>query len=1090
MSAFPVIINLNITKMKKFKRINNITGWVVFVIAAYVYLSTIESTASLWDCGEFIASAFKLEVGHPPGAPFFLILARFFTLFAGPHTELAARMVNSMSALASALTILFLFWTITHLARKIVNGDSGLSTGKTIAIMVSGVVGALAYTFSDSFWFSAVEGEVYATSSLFTAVIFWAILKWEESTDPKHADRWMILIAYLMGLSIGVHLLNLLAIPAIALVYYFKKYKPTTKGLVVVLSASFIVLVLIMYGIIQGLFKVSSQFELFTVNMLGLPYNTGLFLHMIILFGSLMTTIYLLLKNKDIKTILIFASTGVVLSGLPFISSSFFLDLIITTILVFAVIAIGKKSRQTLMTLITSLTMILIGYSSFALILIRANADPPLNENKPDNVFSMLAYIDREQYGTRPLFFGQYYNAPVTGLKKGKPTYIRRNGKYVISQYAQSYVYDPHATTIFPRMYSSQADHIKVYKQWGKVKGRKVQVTERNGTKKTIEVPTFGENLRFFFSYQLGFMYWRYFLWNFSGRQNDIQGLGGPLDGNWISGIKFIDEPRIGPTDNLPDKYVHNKGRNRYFMLPFLLGLLGLMVQWKKTPRDFWVVLLLFFMTGIAIVLYLNQTPNQPRERDYAYVGSFYAYSIWIGLGVLGLFYLFRKFLSESVSAVFAGVLAVSVPAIMGQQNWDDHNRSGRYTARDLAYDYLNSCEKDAVLFTNGDNDTFPLWYIQEVEGVRTDIRVVNLMLFNTDWYIDQMKRKVYDSDPLPLSLPQEKYLDGTNNMLYLVPNKSIKGYLNLKTAIDFLASDNPGTKLSLQGGERIDFLPAKKFSVPVNNATVVSNGTVSPSDADKIVSDLKIDVKKNYIMKSSMMVMDLLAHFNWKRPVYYVTGGHDDALGMEDYFQMEGFAYRLVPIKTPREDYINYGRVNTDRLYENLMHKFRWGRMNEPDVYLDYYTRRTINIIKVRNAFSRLAKSLAAEGKKDSAVAVLDHCMELLPKNKLPYDIFTVGMIDAYYQAGNNAKADTLAFDYVSDLKKELNYFYSFPPNLAGTIDYQKKVDLQIMQQISMACKPYHPETAKSIENDLNQYYRSYLELSGAGLQMAPGKK
>ncbi|NIA12094.1 MAG: DUF2723 domain-containing protein, partial [Nitrospiraceae bacterium] len=801
--------------MKNFKRVNNITGWVVFAIAAYVYLSTIESTASLWDCGEFIASAFKLEVGHPPGAPFFLILARFFTLFAGSHTALAARMVNSMSALASASTILFLFWTITHLARKIVNGGTALSTGKTIAIMASGAVGALAYTFTDSFWFSAVEGEVYATSSLFTAVIFWSILKWEESTDSKHADRWLILIAYLMGLSIGVHLLNLLAIPAIALVYYFKKYKPTTKGVIATLTVSFVLLVLVMYGIIQGLFKVSSRFELFMVNSLGLPFNSGLYLHMLILFGSLTATLYLLLKKKDLKTILILASTGVVLSGMPFISSSFFLDLIIAAILVYATIATGKKSRKMLMTLITSLTMILIGYSSFALILIRSNADPPLNEDKPDNVFSMLSYIDREQYGTRPLFFGQYYNSPITGIKDGKPTYIRKNGKYVISEHAQSYVYDPHTTTIFPRMYSSQPDHVKVYKQWGRVKGRRVQVTGRDGTRKTITIPTFGENLRFFFTYQLGYLYLRYFFWNFSGRQNDIQGLGGPLEGNWISGIKFIDEPRVGPTKNLPDKYAHNKARNKYYMLPFLLGLLGLMIQWKKTPRDFWVVFLLFFMTGIAIVLYLNQTPNQPRERDYAYVGSFYAYSIWIGLGVLGLFYLFRKFLSESVSAVFAGLLTASVPIIMGQQNWDDHNRSGRYTARDLAYDYLNSCEKDAILFTNGDNDTFPLWYIQEVEGVRTDIRVVNLMLFNTDWYIDQMKRKVYDSDPLPLSLPQKKYLDGTNNQIYLIENKKIKGYLDLKTAIDFVASDNPGTKLSLQGGERIDFFPTKKFSLP-----------------------------------------------------------------------------------------------------------------------------------------------------------------------------------------------------------------------------------------------------------------------------------
>ncbi len=1077
--------------MKNYKRINNITGWSIFIIAAYVFLSTIESTASLWDCGEFIASAFKLEVGHPPGAPFFLILARVFTLLAGSHTDLAARMVNSMSALASAFTILFLFWTITHLARKIINRKNSLSTGQIIAIMASGAIGALAYTFSDSFWFSAVEGEVYATSSLFTAVIFWAILRWEESTDLKHADRWLILIAYLMGLSIGVHLLNLLAIPAIVLVYYYKKYKPSTKGVIVALSISAILLVLVMYGIIQGLFKVSSYFELFAVNTLGLPFNTGLYLHILILFSSFFISIYLLLlKNKNLKTILIFASTAIVLSGMPFIGSSILLDLIIASLLVYATIIIGKKSRRTLLTLLTSVLMIIIGYSSFTQILVRSHADPPLNEDKPDNVFSMLAYIDREQYGTHPLFVGQYYNAPITGIKDGKPTYICKNGKYVISEHSQSYTYDPKATTIFPRMYSSQSDHVRAYKQWGHVKGRRVQVTDREGKKKIIMVPTFGENLRFFFTYQLGYMYFRYFFWNFSGRQNDIQGMGGPLEGNWISGIKFIDGPRVGPTDNLPDKYAHNKARNKYYMLPFLLGLLGLALQWKKTPKDFWVIFLLFFMTGIAIVLYLNQTPNQPRERDYAYVGSFYAYSIWIGLGVLGLYYLFRKILSETFSALLAGLLSLAVPAIMVQQNWDDHDRSGRYTARDLAYDYLNSCEKDAILFTNGDNDTFPLWYIQEVEGVRTDVRVVNLMLFNTDWYIDQMKRKVYDSDPLPLSLPREKYLDGTNNMIYMVENKKIKGYLDLKTAIEFVASDNPATKLHLQGGEMIDYLPAKKFDIPVDSATVVSNGTVDPANADKIVPQLLISLKKNYVMKSSMMVMDLLSHFNWKRPIYYVTGGHDDALGMEEYFQQEGFAYRLVPIKTPRgKEFFNYGRVNTKRLYENLMHTFRWGRMNKPDVYLDYYTRRTISIIKVRNAFSRLANALSEEGKKDSAVAVLDHCMQLLPKEKLPYDIFTVSMVEAYYRAGATYKADSLALDYTEDLKKELNYFYSFPRQLAGTIDYQKKVDLQIMQQIALTCKNFNQKTGTVIENNLNQYYKTYLETIQSGT-LPIGKK
>jgi hypothetical protein len=1067
--------------MKNYKRINNITGWVVFSIAAYVYLSTIEATASLWDCGEFIATAFKLEVGHPPGAPFFLLLARFFTLLTG-NPELAARMVNSMSALASAFTILFLFWTITHLARKILGKQEDLTGGQVIAIMLSGIIGALAYTFSDSFWFSAVEGEVYATSSLFTAVVFWAILKWEESNDPRHAERWMILIAYLVGLSIGVHLLNLLAIPAIVLVYYHKKFTPTPKGIIISLAISFVILVLIMYGIIQGLFKVSSQFELFMVNTLGLPYNSGLALHMVLLAASLVLGILYVLKNKDLKRSLIFTSTAVVLSGMPFMSSSIFLDLIIAALLVWAVVILGKKNQRFLLTLLTSLTMILIGYSSFALILIRANADPPLNENKPDNVFSFLSYIDREQYGTRPLFFGQYYNTPVTGIKNGKPTYIRKNGKYIVSQYSASYEYDSRATTIFPRMYSSQPDHIRVYKQWGHIKGRPLEVTDRDGKKKTIMIPTFGENLRYFFSYQLGFMYLRYFMWNFSGRQNDIQGLGGPLEGNWISGIPFIDKNRVGPSDNLPAKFAQNKGRNVYYLLPFLLGLLGLFFHWKKHPQDFLVVLLLFFMTGIAIVIYLNQTPNQPRERDYAYVGSFYAYSIWIGLGVMGLFYLLKKVLSEKISALLAGLLTIGIPAIMAQQNWDDHDRSGRYTARDLAYDYLNTCEKDAILFTNGDNDTFPLWYVQEVEGVRTDVRVVNLMLFNTDWYIDQMKKKVYDSDPLPLTLPRNKYLDGTNNQVYMIDNKKIKGYLDLRTAIDFLASDKKGTKLQLQDGRSIDFLPAKRFSIPVDSATVVANGTVDPALADEIVPQLRINLsKKNYVMKSTMMVMDLLAHFNWQRPVYYVTGHHDDAMGMENYFQLEGFGFRLVPINSSSaNNYIDYGRVNTKRLYDNLMNIYRWGRMDAPDVYLDYYTRRTISIIKIRNLFSRLAMALVEEGKKDSAIAVIDKSIALLPKEKMPYSIFTVSQIEAYFAAGANEKADSLARDYASELKDEMNYYFSFPREMSGTLDYQKKVSLQILQQIALTCKKYNKDLGKELENEVNKYYSIYLQSAG----------
>ncbi|NOY37827.1 MAG: DUF2723 domain-containing protein [Chlorobi bacterium] len=1065
--------------MKKFNKLNNLTGWLVFLIAAFVYLSTIEPTASLWDCGEFIASAFKMQVGHPPGAPFFMILARVATFFAGNHPEHAARMINALSGLASAFTILFLFWTITHLLRKFYKKDEPLTTGRTIAILGSGLVGALAYTFTDSFWFSAVEGEVYATSSLFTAVVFWAILKWENSADHARSDRWLILIAYLMGLSIGVHLLNLLAIPAIVLVYYFRKYKVTPKGVILALLLSLVLLATMMYGIIQGVFKVSSQFELFAVNTLGLPYNTGVYLHLALLAFSLAWSIYSIMYNKTNQTTIVLTVVALTLSGVPFMTSSVFFNLLMIVLLSIVVVLIFKKSPRTMQVILTSVTMILIGYSSFAMLLIRANADPPMNENKPDNVFALISYIDREQYGDRPLGYGQYYNAPVTGVEDTKPYYIRKNGKYIVSKYGSQYTYDPKATTIFPRMYSSQADHIRVYKDWGKVKGHPVQVINREGKRERIMVPTFGENLRFFFSYQLGFMYWRYFMWNFAGRQNDIQGLGNPLEGNWISGIKFFDAKRLGPQENLPDKYAHNKGRNRYYMLPLLFGILGMIIQAQKGPRDFWTVMALFVMTGIAIVVYLNQTPNQPRERDYSYAGSFYAFSIWVGMGVMFIYHFLRKAIKAIPAAVVTTLAGlILVPGIMASENWDDHDRSGRYTARDLAYNYLSTCAKDGILFTNGDNDTFPLWYAQEVEGIRTDVRVINLMLFNTDWYIDQMKRKVYDSDPVPLSLPHEKYIDGTNNMIYLVENQNIKGFVDMAAAIRFVADDSPGSKLRLQNGEQIDYLPAKKFSIPVNREKVIRNGTVSPEDSARIVPEVHVTLNKSYILKSSLMVMDLLSANNWDRPVYYVTGGHDDALGLENYFQLEGFAYRVVPILTPRrkDDPINYGRIDVEKTYKNLMENFRWGRMNEPDVYLDYYTRRTISIIKVRNNFARLAEALSDEGRKDSAVAVIDRCMEILPKEQMPYDIFTVGLIEGYYQAGASEKGNALATDYANDLKKELDYYFSFPPAKVSQVNYEERVALQILQQIIMAVQNYDPGLKETLQKDLEDYYQLYI--------------
>jgi hypothetical protein len=707
--------------LKSFKRFNNIFGWVAFAIAAIVYLLSMEPTGSFWDCGEFIASGYKLEVGHPPGAPLFMLLVRFFTMFA-PSTTMVPIFANALSALASAFTILFLFWSITHLARKAIsNGANDFSLTRLILILSAGFVGAMAYTFSDTFWFSAVEGEVYATSSLFTALVFWAILKWEDEADRPYANRWLILIAYMMGLSIGIHLLNLLAIPAIVLVYYFRKYEVTRWGLVAALAISGILLITVLYGVIHGFVIFASKFELLFVNGFGLPYSSG------VLFYALLVIVLLI-------------------AGLRYTY---------------------RRGKVLLNTILLGLTVILVGYSSYAAIVIRSSANPPMDQNSPDNMFSLLYYLNREQYGDRPLLYGQTFNAPAIDRKQGKATYIPKDGKYVVSSRKLSYVYDERFETLFPRMFSSEPQHVNAYKAWTNYTGRPVRVPGQDGNPQTLYVPTFGENLKFFFRYQVGFMYLRYFMWNFAGRQNDLQGHGDVLKGNWISGIPFIDNARLGPQDKLPSVLRSNKARNRYFMLPLLLGLAGLAFHYYRRSKDFWVVTALFVLTGFAIVVYLNQTPYQPRERDYAYAGSFYAFAIWVGLGVLALYELVRKAIDHPVAAAGTGVVCtLLVPVVMGVENWDDHDRSNRYISVDFGYNMLIGCKPNSILFTYGDNDTFPLWYNQEVEGVRTDVRVSNLSYLRGDWYIDQMKRKAYESDPLPLKMTHDKYHSGNRDVV------------------------------------------------------------------------------------------------------------------------------------------------------------------------------------------------------------------------------------------------------------------------------------------------------------------------------------
>ena len=1061
--------------MKKYNLVNNISGWVVFAISALTYLLTIEPTASLWDCGEFIASGFKLQIGHPPGNPVFMIMTRFFTFFAGGDVNKVSLMVNVMSALASAFTILFLFWTITHLVKKfIVKSNSELSLHETIAVISAGTVGALAYCFSDSFWFSAVEGEVYAMSSFFTAIVVWAILRWEDVADEPYANRWLILIAFLMGLSIGVHLLNLLTLPAIVLVYYFRKYEFSWKGLCKSIVVSVVALALLMYGIMPGIVTISSRFDLFFVNTLGMSPNSGMVFHVVLTALLLMFAIKCSLSSNVSKNI-IATSTALFFTGIWIVSGSGFLNILVFILIATAVYYIASRNRSMLNMIMTIIAVIMIGYSSNAIIVIRSWANPPLNENNPSNPFNLLYFINREQYGNRPLFKGAYYNAPVIDYEDGKAIYALEDGKkYIVTSKNFERIYDPRFETFFPRMWSDQADHRQVYEEWGGIKGTPIQVTDPSGEKSVVRKPTFIENIRFMMSYQFGYMYFRYFMWNFSGRQNDTQGTGGAINGNWITGIKFLDESRIGTYD-APDDIKNDPSRNKYYLLPFILGLAGMFYHLNNNKRDWSIIMLLFVMTGIAIVFYLNQSPNQPRERDYAYVGSFYFFAVWIGMGVIALYEALSKLTSQKVAAPLAGVLCCIVPALMASENWDDHNRSGRYLARDVAFNYLNSCAPNAIIFTNGDNDTFPLWYAQEVEGKRTDVRVANLMLLNTDWYIDQMKRRTYESAPLPISLPASKYYNGVNNQVFIVEKTTDP--VDVSTVIEWVNSDNKATKAQVSATEMLDIIPTRTIRIPVDADKVIASGTVKPEDRDKIVPHIDITLRGNSIIKSQLVVLDILANNNWERPIYFVAGFHNDAFGLEEYFQLEGIAYRFIPIKSENRGWADYGSIDTDILYDNMMNKFVWGGANDPNVYLDHFHKRTLIVIRARLNHARLAKALVEKGDNEKALEVLDRCMDVLPLYNFPYDPYFGDLIDAYFQAGAIDKATEMAIAFKDYHFERLSYYIRQNQYVLSSAEYEVQTAIQYTSRVADSCERHGmAELATEMNNQLETYYTEYV--------------
>jgi hypothetical protein len=1007
-----------------YRRWNNITGWLMFLISAVTYLLTIEPTVSFWDCGEFILSAFRLQVGHPPGAPMFLMIGRIATLFAGGDGSKAAMMMNILSALCSAFAIMFLFWTITHLVRRVFTRETPLEAKHIPAIIGSGIIGSLAYSFSDTFWFSAVEGELYAMSSLVTGLVFWAMLKWEEEAEEQTAGRWIILIAFIMGIGLGIHRLNLLVIPVLVFIFYLRKYEVTRIGVIKTLILSILLLGLMVFVLMPGVPKVAEWFELLFVNVLGLPYNTGLLIFVVALIAGL----------------------------------------------IFGIRYSLKTNRLVLNYIITCLTVIMIGYSSYAMIMIRSSAKPPMNQNNPSDVFSLSYYINMQQYGSNPKFYGNYYSAPVTDVKKVIAGYNKVDGKYK-PYYRPEYSYGSEFKTVFPRMYSPEPDHETAYKFWGKIKGRRYTVGS-GSNKEAIVCPTFVENLRFFFRYQTGFMYLRYFMWNFAGRQNDIQGNGNNIQGNWISGIKFIDELRLGDQINMPPDIKNNPGNNKYYFLPLLIGIAGILWQYKRDKKGFTIVMALFLMTGLAIIFYLNQYPNQPRERDYAYAGSFYAFAIWIGLGFMYVYEQFQRILKHRLSSIITFILLLlAVPVLMAFQNWDDHDRSGRYTARDIGANYLMSCAPNSILFTYGDNDSFPVWYVQDVEQVRTDVRVANLSYIQAGWYIDMMRQKAFESDPMPLSLSEEKYLEGVRTQIPV--NNRINKPVNLKDLVQFVGHDEREYMVDLSGrGDWVNYLPTNKLAIDVDSSVVFSNGTVKKYFRNRLVSPMIWDYSDQDAFKGDLAIMDLLSTNEWKRPVYFSsTVPSSQYKGLEKYFIQEGMAYRIVPVRTDESEQGEYGMIDPNVMYDNMMNKFKWGNAADPSVYLDENNRRMFG--NFRRLFGNLGKTLLQAGDTIKAVEVARKGLEIVPADKLPYDYFAIGIAEVLIRAGEKEEGEKIIGSIINYSKDYVRYATGLRSDQRFGLEIPTGINMQSLLDIYNVSVSLKLDTlSAATELIINNYY------------------
>ena len=1109
--------------MKQYRLVDNALGWLAFLIAAFVYCSTIEPTASFWDCPEFITTGYKLEIGHPPGAPFFMLTANLFSQFVSNPSQVA-RMVNTMSALLSATTIMFLFWSITHLTRKLMVKDwNELTTAKTIIIEGAGLVGALIYTFSDTFWFSAVEGEVYAYSSAFTAIVFWLILKWEDHADEPHSDRWLILITYMTGLSIGVHLLNLLCIPAIVLVYCYRKFpKMELKGSLIALVVSFVIVAAVLYGVVPGIITVGGWFELFFVNILGCPFNTGEIVYIILLVATVVWAIYESYSETNEKRSNISFVASFAMLGIPFYGygwSAVVIGVIVLIALWFGLNykhTVDKKrvsyvSSRAKNTTLLCMLMLMIGYSSYALIVIRSAANPPMDQNSPEDIFTLGNYLSRDQYGDRPLLYGQAYTSQVAlkvdgsvckpQMTQGAPIYSRKEksnanekDSYFIVSHKNKYQFAQNM--LFPRMYDQS--HAQAYEDWmGGVDGTNVSY-DRCGENVNVKVPSQLENLRFFLSYQCNFMYWRYFMWNFAGRQNDIQGNGELEHGNWITGISFLDKARLGDQSKLPDDLKNNKGHNVFYCLPLLLGIIGLFWQaWRgqRGIRQFWVVFFLFFMTGLAIVIYLNQTPMQPRERDYAYAGSFYAFAIWCGIGVAAIYDLSKKYLHVSgpVLATVVSLLALLVPIQMASQTWDDHDRSGRYTCRDFGQNYLMTLQDkgNPIIFTNGDNDTFPLWYNQEVVGVRTDARVCNLSYLQTDWYIDQMKRPAYNSTAVPISWPRIDFCSGTNEYVPIqadAKKQILEFYKENPAQARKQFGDNPFELKNIMKywvrskNPDMHFIPTDTVYVTIDKNAVKKSGMMMACDSipNKMIISL---AKKDALYKGDLMMLEMISQCDWTRPIYVaLTVGEDNYMNLGDNFVQEGLANRITPFTTTIDGKPAPGAKNfdTEKTYNNLMNRYKFGGLETRGLYIDETVMRMC--YTHRRLFAQLAKQLIIEKKNAKALKVLDKCLKVLPSYNIPNDYMSgsLDLAECYAMLGKKAQARALFNDVWKNATQYMDWYLSLSSDHFSQSMNDCIRELTIMQQANQVASMIDPKLAKTTGKQFQYMFNMYRGKGG----------